>query len=219
VAAGKEFKDIVDERPLTEKEYKQFISLLDRMIILSNEADHKPASPVFDLKAFGEDYPPPHINPEWIKGRFMKSRHDDCVAALFAAFHTNTTEGREYCTVRIPKVSHDADLEVFDGKYWKPKKIWVMLDTFMSAIYRLIDMYADENEDNTSFYDRKIRFELWCPDDEHDLKKGNKRGEDISETPCTYSYSSLIHKIKGILLGTTRDEITQIKKNFNKHHG
>lgn len=210
IMMGDKYKDKIETRTLTEEEYTNLTALMENAIKVWKSFKERDVSrPKQTLLAFPQREIPSHVSPEWLLQRFMNQRYDDFVATAFAAFYLDTYNGRDYCVIRIPNVGRDSDLEYFDGKYWRVIKIYNMLDSFISSLCMILD---DLSPDSSRFE----RFQLWTPNDEDDLKNGMKREQDDDGVYHTYSYTSLISKVKNLLLGNTRDEITQIKKDHKK---
>eukprot|EP00952_Eustigmatos_sp_NYUAD-ZCMA_P012672 50819-Eustigmatos_ZCMA.PRE.1 len=138
---GKEYN--VQSRTLTDKDYDLLIGLCTKINAWIEANDEKAKSDDVSMfnyigfnstreyfdKQYLKDFPPQHVDRQWIRDRFifLMNRPEKFVPALFTACYTNTTEGREHCVIRIPKVTHDSDLEVYDGVYWRPMKIHDML--------------------------------------------------------------------------------------------
>lgn len=214
----KQYEEAAYTRQPTTAEINAFMSAYQHMKAwVEHEEAEKAKPPPLQLKPFGHEYPPSHVSKEWMKERFMKQRSGDFVASMFAAFHTNTTEGREYCTIRIPKASHSNDVEVYNGSYWVAKKLYVVLYEFINEGVRpIMEDMVDDDED-PEYSDKYYRFEnRWSPDDADEVKQGYKEDVDEEDRKRIYKYDDMIHKIRNTLLGEKREEINSIKKQAMK---
>lgn len=209
---GKEYEERINTRAITDKEYEHLMTTFKHVMDwIQHEKDTSP--PPVQLKPFGKHYPPHHVSLEWMKTRFMKQRYGDFVATMFSGFHVNTTDGREYCNIRIPKASHSNDVEIYDGEYWRMSKLYNIVYQFINKT--LIPLMEEiDNDDDESYTDRLMRFiNRWSPDEEEELKRGYKEDIDDDNQKHTYRYEEMIHKIKAPLLGEKREEINLIKKH------
>lgn len=188
VSIGKEYQEKIESRTLTVEEYNYLKSAFEKVMLWIDKEDQKPQAPRLELVGFGEQYPPPHVSKDYIKTIFMKKRPDEFTAMMFSVFHTNLNEGRRYCSVRIPKESHDNELDVFYGGVWRYMNIATMLDIFINgnpdlppskrvSLRSILEDMADEEEDD-EFIDKLGRYTAWTPDEEDEIKKGEKIDED-----------------------------------------
>jgi hypothetical protein len=223
-SVGKEYKDKIESRTITEKEYTFLMKTWGHVmewIKKEEEIVHTQPPPV-QLQPFGKAYPPPHVSLQWMKERFMKQRYGDFVTAMFAGFHLNTDgAGRGYCTVRIPKASHSNDAEIFDGTYWIPTKLSKVIYEFINRglipVMEEIEV-QDEEEEDYEFTDKLGRFiNRWSPDDPEEVKQGFKEDIDDDNRSRIYKYEEMINNIKAALLGSKREDLNSIKKEWLKY--
>jgi len=147
------------------------------------------------------------------------NRPEKFVPALFTACYTNTTEGREHCVIRIPKVTHDSDLEVYDGEHWRPMKIHDMLMVFINKTHKYLSQIHDSEPDDVDLDNAWIKFDKWVPNESEEILNRSKHDIDEDGKKRTYSYVTFVDNIKKILLGQSRDAINQLKKEHQKFHG
>lgn len=161
------------------------------------------------------------MSKDYIKTIFMKKRPDEFTAMMFSAFHTNLNEGRRYCSVRIPKESHDNELDVFYGGIWRYMNIATMLDIFINGNpdihpnkrVSLLSILQDMEDDDYEFSDKLGRFMAWTPDEEDEIKKGEKKDEDEDGNTVFRRYHNLKKHVKTILL-TNKDNLKLVKKEY-----
>lgn len=219
---GKQYEEKIESRNITEEEYKTLMSAFEKVMRWVEKEESKPSVPRLELVGFGEQYPPPHVSMDYIKTMFMKKRPEEFTALMFSAFHTNLNEGRRYCTVRIPKESHDNEMEVFYGGVWRYMNIATMLDVFINGnpdlhpskrVSLLSILQEMEDGDDYEYADKLGRYEAWTPDDEDEIKKGLKTDEDEDGNTVHRRYNTLKKHVKTILLNH-KDDLKLIKKEY-----
>eukprot|EP00952_Eustigmatos_sp_NYUAD-ZCMA_P004462 19638-Eustigmatos_ZCMA.PRE.1 len=94
--------------------------------------------------------------------------------------------------MRIPKTSHDTDVEVYDGQEWKPMKIHVMLFIFINKAHRYLAQLSDEKADDVDLVNSFIRFDKWTPNTIEELEKKIKRDTDEEGRQRTYKYATVL---------------------------
>lgn len=219
---GKEYEEKFKSRNITEEEYKTLMSSFEKVMQWVEKEKSTPELPRLELIGFGEQYPPPHVTNDYIRTMFMKKRPEEFTAIMFSAFHTNINDGRRFCTVRMPKQSHENDLEVFYGGFWRYMNIATMLDIFINgnpdvhpayrvSLLNIIDNMDDGEDDEFSY--KRGRYEGWAPDDEEHIKKGLKQDEDEDGNTVYCRYDTLKRHVKSILLNN-KDDLKLVKKEY-----
>lgn len=218
---GKTYEEKIETKTLTEEDVKAFHSIFKPVMEWMKLEEEKITIklPPILLKPFGKHYPPSHIKcKEWIKSRFMKSRFEQFVASMWAAWHVDTVNGREYCNVRIPRASHSAEAEIFDGTCWRWTQLYnVLYDFIQNGLHPVLEDIREEEEEygkeDHRFAEKLYRFiNRWSPDEPEDLKKREKVDIDDDNVKKIILYDDLINLAKAPLLGEKRAELNLIKK-------